>query len=209
MTLHLLDFNNGVTNRGTPALQRLCGGGQVWGVRHRTELPPDDGTWILTGGPGSPLEEGPWRTPVLEALRRRAGRGAPTFAICYGFELLSLAFGADVRPLPARRLGVYPLLLTEAGRADPLVAPFHGAPTWENRSWGVFDGAGAGLADGADGDRLIIRFGEANWGVMFHPEAGEDGVRAARADLGIEVDPTGLDHVHLGLVPTFMAGFSR
>ncbi len=210
MPLHLLDFNGGVTNRGTGALLGMLGGGaRRWRTREVGELPPtEDGVWVLTGGPGSPLEEGPWRAPVLAALRARVRAGSPTLAICYGMELLSLALGAELALLRRPRVGVVPLRLTGAGRGDALFAALDGAPTLENRRWGVFGGGGATLAEGEEGDRVVVRYGERVVGVMFHPEADEATVRAA-PELDIPGDPAGLDRVHLGVVAGFLRAVGR
>lgn len=204
MRIHVLDFNGGVTNRGTPALLGLLAGARRWRTREAAELPPaDDGLWVLTGGPGSPLEAGAWREPVLEALRARAAADAPTLAICYGMELLALALGAELAPLGRPRVGILPLRLTPRGREDALFGGLDGAPTLENRGWGVYGGPGETLAEGEEGDRVVVRFGERVVGVMFHPEADEAGARAA-VELGIPGDPEGLDRVHRGVVPGFV-----
>jgi GMP synthase-like glutamine amidotransferase len=204
MRVHLLDFNGGVTNRGTPALLALLAGARRWRTREAAELPPvDDGVWVLTGGPGSPLEEGAWRAPVLDALRARVAADAPTLAICYGMELVAAAVGATVAPLERPRVGIVPLRLTGTGREDALLGGLDGAPTFENRSWGVYGGPGATLAEGEEGDRVAVRFGERVVGVMFHPEADEAGARAA-LELGIPGDPAGLDRVHRRVVPGFV-----
>lgn len=205
MPVHLLDFNGSVTNRGTPALLGLLAGARRWRTREHGEVPPvRGGVWVLTGGPGSPLEDGAWRDPVLDALRARVAADEPTLAICYGMELLALALGSALRPLARPRVGVLPLRLTAAGQDDPLFGPLDGAPTLENRQWGVFGGAGTTLAEGEEGDRVVVRYGARVVGVMFHPEADEAGARAA-IELGIPGDPEGLDRVHRGVVPGFVA----
>lgn len=208
MRVHLLDFNGGAANRGTAALLGLLGGGvRHWRTREAAELPPGgDGVWVLTGGPGSPMEEGPWRAPLLDALGARAARGAPTLAICYGFELLAMARGARLTPLARPRVGLVPLRLTAAGRADTLLGGLDGAATFENRAWGVFGGDGETLAEGDEGDRVAVRYGRGVVGVMFHPEAGAAGGRAAVEELGLPGDPDALERVHAALVAGFLRG---
>lgn len=181
--VHLLDFNAGEPNRGTASLARLLGGEvRVWDVRRDGALPADDPTpWVLGGGPGSPLEEGPWRRPLFAALRNRVDADRPTLAICYGFELLALAAGARLDLLPHPRLGLAPLALTDAGRADPLLRGLDGAGSLENRRWGVWDCPGAALAEGPAGDVAAARLGPRVVGVIFHPEADAEGVLGALA----------------------------
>lgn len=194
MIIHLLDLNAGVANQGVAALaDRLTTRGVVWihAVRDLGELPQEDGAaWVLSGGPGSPFDDGPWRAPLLAALRRRVEEDQPTLAICYGFELLAAALGGEVRLLRERRFGVWPLLLTEAGKGDATVAPLDGAGTFENRSWGVFGSPGEVLARTPEGDVAAARLGRRVLGTIFHPEAGPGPIDAllAKGELHDEIE---------------------
>lgn len=171
--VHLLDLNDGVTNLGVAALQLLVSregfAPTTWDVRQAHQLPPDDATpWVLTGGPGSPLSEGPWRAPLLAALAARIRGARPTLGICYGFELMALVAGGELRLLRAPRQGTYPLALLGP---DPWLADLHAAGAYESRSWGAFGGQGEVLATGPEGDVAAMRFGPGVCGVIFHPEA--------------------------------------
>jgi GMP synthase (glutamine-hydrolysing) len=170
---HLLDFNAGEANRGVAALAGLLDRAgfrtEAWEVRVAHRLPPvDDALWVLSGGPGSPLAEGEWRAPLLEALAARVGRDLPTLGVCYGFELLALAAGASVRTLGTPRTGTFPLRL--AG-ADAWLAGLDGQVAWESRRWAVFGGSGDVLAHGSEGDVAAARYAPRVCGVIFHPEA--------------------------------------
>lgn len=198
MHVHLLDLNAGHPNRGTAAIVGLAQGlghpVSVYDVRARGELPPPgDGAWILGGGPGSPLEPGPWRDPLLAALRARASSSSPTLAICYGCEMLGAALGADLRRLREEREGVYRLHLLGASGRDPLLRGLGQAAAYEKRSWGVFDVPARVLASGPDGDAAAFRVAR-SWGVIFHPEAG----------LGPETES-----VYGAVIPRFLASLSR
>jgi GMP synthase (glutamine-hydrolysing) len=171
--VHVLDLNAGVPNQGVAALQLLLRREgfepRVWDVRQGVVLPPDDGdAWVLSGGPGSPLDEGPWRPGLLEALAARMAGGRPTLGICYGFELMALVAGAELRRLAAPRHGTYPL---ELAAADPWLAELQGCEAYESRSWAPFGGRGEVLALGPEGDVAAMRFGAVVCGVIFHPEA--------------------------------------
>ena len=176
--LHLLDFHATRPNRGVPALLAVLGAHgptRRWDVRGAAELPPHEGTWVLSGGPGSPFgdpgEELGWRPPVLEALRERVARDLPTLAICYGFELLGDAMRAEVRRLERPRLGGYRYRPGLAAPSDPLGAHLPDGAGYEDRAWGVFGGPGEVLAWGAEGDVVAVRYAPHVWGVIFHPEA--------------------------------------
>lgn len=189
MPSHLLDLNAGVPNRGVEALRgRLerYGEVRVYAVRDAGELPEPGapGPWVLSGGPGSPWEEGPWRAPLLAALRARVAARLPTLAICYGFELLGAAMGAELRRLTTPRLGVWPVALTAAGRADPLTAGVAAAGSFENREWGVFGAFGTTLARGTEGDVVAVRLAPGVVGAIFHPEADDAAVAEVLAEGG-------------------------
>ena len=193
MHADLLDLNDGVANRGVAAILGLLASSgrtsRLWEVRQKHELPPmDSELWVLSGGPGSPLAEGPWRAPLLAALRARIAEDRPTLAICYGFELLGHALGAELRELTTPRDGVFPLRLT---LGDPRFSGLQGAGAYEGRRWGVFGEVGEVLATGGEGDLTAARFGQRGLGVIFHPEA----------DLGPD---TAL--VYSTLIPRYLAG---
>lgn len=195
MHIHLLDLNAGVENRGTPALLAVFAqhGANVqrYEVRRAGELPADEeGIWVLGGGPGSPFEPGPWREPLLARLRHRVAESRPTLGICFGYELMGLALGAEVRPLREERGGIYPLSLVDTGGHWAHLAGEH---VYEKRSFGVFGALPAEaevLALGPEGDVAAMRVGPAILGVIFHPEA----------DLGPETAA-----VFSAMVPGFLA----
>ena len=68
------------------------------------ELDPDG--VFLSNGPGDPAAVG----YVLPVIRAVAQSGVPTFGICLGHQLLSLAFGAETKKLPyGHRGGNHPV----------------------------------------------------------------------------------------------------
>jgi GMP synthase (glutamine-hydrolysing) len=85
---------------------------------------------ILLGGSGhysaadNPSEPGrprPWLERALEAMREIHRIAKPTFASCWGFQAMARALGGRcVKDLPNAEVGTIELMLTEAGRADPL-----------------------------------------------------------------------------------------
>lgn len=189
---HLLDLNDGVPNRGTAALlgQLEAAGiaAEVGDVRRDHVLPPADAPlWVLGGGPGSPLDEGPWRAPLLAALRARVKADRPTLCICYGFELLGAAMGAELRRLRSPREGIYPVTLAAE---DAALAGLGGCGAWESRRWAVYGDFGVVVARGPEGDVAGVRLGRNVLGVIFHPEA----------DLGADTA-----EVYANVVPRYLA----
>jgi len=57
----------------------------------------------------------------VEALRERHRRDLPTLGICLGAQLMALALGGTVRPMPVKEIGFAPLRLA-AGCADSALA---------------------------------------------------------------------------------------
>lgn len=160
-------------NRGTPALVGLLAAAgwraEVVDVRRGGALPPSDDTpWVLGGGPGSPADAGPWREPLLAALRHRLAHDLPTLAICFGFEMLGAAAGGELRRLGTPREGVCPVVPVGD---EPLLAGLASPRSWESRHWGVWGSPGTVFARGPEGDQAGIRYSPRVVGVIFHPEA--------------------------------------
>ncbi|GDX81631.1 hypothetical protein LBMAG42_34420 [Deltaproteobacteria bacterium] len=192
MRAHLLDLNAGHPNRGTPALRVLLAAAgyevEEMNVRGGEALPiSDSNLWVLGGGPGSPMEPGPWREPLFAALRARVEADLPTLCICYGFECLGLAMGAALRELEVEREGIFPVVIAES---DAALDGLNGAGAYERRRWGVFGHFGRVIARGPEGDVSGVRLGHRVLGVIFHPEA----------DLGPETAA-----VYAAVVPRYLA----
>ena len=78
---------------------------------------------ILLGGSGdySVVTGGPWLARVLETTHELYQRAIPTFASCWGFQLISKALGGEViTNLDQAELGTVDLTLTAAGASDPV-----------------------------------------------------------------------------------------
>jgi GMP synthase (glutamine-hydrolysing) len=142
-------------------------------------LPADaacaDVAWVVAlGGPMSAWDDGAHPQLAAEAslLAARARAGRPTLGICLGAQLLARGLGAEVRRGPTLELGLLPIALTEAGRADPLLAPFDGQPVlhWHHDTFALPAGA-VRLASTAAYENQAFRLGTAPvWGLQFHPE---------------------------------------
>ena len=78
---------------------------------------------ILLGGSGdySVVDGGPWLSRVLQMIREIYAQAIPTFASCWGFQVISKALGGSViTNLDQAELGTTALTLTRAGQADPV-----------------------------------------------------------------------------------------
>jgi GMP synthase-like glutamine amidotransferase len=168
----------------------VAGADAVAGVASMGDL----GGLVILGGPMGVYEED--RYPALGAERRLARRaveqGLPVLGICLGAQLLASALGARVYPGPRKEIGWEPLVLTEAGSADPVLGPLTKAPVVFHLHGDTFDlPAGAvHLARTAGYAMQAFRVGTRAYGLQFHLEFSLATVRAVlgdsacRADLG-------------------------
>lgn len=102
-------------------------------------------------------------------LRAQMEAGAPVFGICLGAQLMARAVGAKVSPHSGglREIGYYPVSPAPAGGAL-FPAPMH-AYQWHRDGFELPDGAVL-LAEGEAFPHQAFRYGEAAYGVQFHPE---------------------------------------
>lgn len=84
---------------------------------------------VLLGGSGhySAAGEGAWLDRALDSLRLVHQLAIPTFASCWGFQAMARAMGGEViNDLERAEIGTHKLLLTEAGKRDPIFGPLNG-----------------------------------------------------------------------------------
>ncbi len=112
---------------------------------------------------------------VLELLREVVEAGHPTFASCFGFQLMVKALGGEIVYDPENtEVGTYTLRLTDAGRIDPL---FSELPGRFRAQMGRKDRASrmpAGIPNLASSERSPFQAlrvpGKPIWATQFHPE---------------------------------------
>jgi GMP synthase (glutamine-hydrolysing) len=142
-------------------------------------LPPPDGydLVVVLGGPMSAWDDALASEAELLATSTRQGRF--TIGICLGAQLLARGLGARVERGRRAELGLLPIALTDAGRAEPLFADLDGARVlhWHHDSFALPAGAVL-LASSAAYANQAFRVGARSFGVQFHPECD----RAMRAD---------------------------
>ncbi|MFW5968920.1 MAG: type 1 glutamine amidotransferase [Persicimonas sp.] len=88
----------------------------------------DDVDAVMIGGAGEfSLVEGDfaWRDDLLTLMRRLAERDLPTFASCFGFQALVVAFGGKLVADPEMaEVGTHQVILTDQGRGDPFFGTY-------------------------------------------------------------------------------------
>jgi len=159
-------------------------------------LPPREGfAGVLVTGSGAMVtDRHPWSEASARWLRDAAHAGLPLLGICYGHQLLAHALGGTVADNPrGREMGTVALSLHADAAHDPLFAglpqTFPVQATHLQSVVALPEGAVRLAASSLD-EVHAFRWGEAAWGVQFHPEFGtthmQGYVRARREALARE-----------------------
>ena len=148
----------------------------VVNVEHGEPLPALDGFAgaIVTGSAAMVTDRHAWSERSAQWLREAAHAGMPLLVICYGHQLLAHALGGEVGDNPAgREMGTIELELQPQAEADVLFAGlpprFAAQATHLQSVLRVPDGATV-LARSTLDACHAFRWGDAAWGVQFHPE---------------------------------------
>jgi GMP synthase (glutamine-hydrolysing) len=129
---------------------------------------------VIMGGPMGVYESerhAHLRDEILlagDALRR----GLPILGICLGSQILAAAAGARVYAGAAKEIGWFPVTLTGAGRADPVLGVFPSGTVFFHWHGDTFDlpADAVLLASTSLYPHQAFRLGACAWGVQFHPE---------------------------------------
>jgi GMP synthase (glutamine-hydrolysing) len=130
---------------------------------------------ISMGGPQSAvfdLNKFPYLKDEVELLRSALKAKIPVFGFCLGAQLLGEALGEPAERSHHKEIGVFPILLTEKGMHDPLLANlpqelavFH----WHSDMLGLTKEAVV-LAKSEGCPRQIVRYLPYAYGFQCHPE---------------------------------------
>ena len=162
-------------------LRDLCVDALVVEAHAGAPLPETDAfdAVILSGSPASVTEPEAWTEAVIEWTQEVVAAEKPFLGVCYGHQLLGVAFGGRVERNPkGYEIGCVPVVPTEAGRKDPLLgAVLSPAPAFSSVHEDVvveLPPKSVHLASGGVTDVQAFRVGEVAWGVQFHPEFSEE-----------------------------------
>lgn len=129
---------------------------------------------IVTGSAAMVTERHDWSERSAGWLRGAAHAGLPLFGICYGHQLIAHALGGEVDDNPnGREMGTVCIDLHAEAQADPLFAGLPAAfPAQATHLQSVLrPPPGATVLARNDHDAChAFRWGDAAWGVQFHPE---------------------------------------
>lgn len=128
---------------------------------------------IVLGGAVHPDADAssPWLGIETELIREAIDAAIPTLGICLGAQLIARATGSWVGPAPESEVGWFQVTLTDAGKADPVLAAVPDgthAFQWHHYSYAAPEGAiELGRSRSCP---QAFRLGDRVWGVQFHPE---------------------------------------
>lgn len=126
---------------------------------------------VVFGGPQIVGEatELPYLRQEIDWVGGQLESGAPVLGICLGAQIMASVLGAEVGPHPEglREIGYHPLRATAAGR--PLFPDRFHAYQWHREGFTLPDSAVL-LAEGEAFRNQAFRYGEAAYGIQFHPE---------------------------------------
>lgn len=206
----ILDLHKGAPNQGMRNIHELIDGFSidhdiflekvVFDVRGAHEIPSlDFDIYFSSGGPGSPVDPEGWEEDYIrwfENIRehnRVSQQKKFVFLICHSFQIICHHYKlANVCLRRKESFGVFPVHLTENGKADPvfklLTDPFYAV---DSRKWQVIDPDDDALDKmgakilGLEKKRphvplqravMAIRFTPEILGTQFHPEADARGM---------------------------------
>jgi GMP synthase (glutamine-hydrolysing) len=145
---------------------------------------------MVFGGSQHPDEDDrfAWLRDEEEFLREVLREEVPVFGVCLGAQMLARAAGARVGPASAPEIGWSEVVLTPAGRADPVLgvlSPRTSVFQWHHYTFEIPSG-GTELAR-SDVSAQAFRLAQPAWGIQFHAE-----VTLAMVTAWTEEDPDDL-----------------
>jgi GMP synthase (glutamine-hydrolysing) len=131
----------------------------------------DDAAVVITGSAANVHTREAWMMRTETRLRELHERHTPILGICFGHQLVAQALGGQVGPNPRGR--EVSTVVVETLRRDPLlegIAETFTANACHSDTVSELPRETAILARSTADPHQVLRFGDASWGVQFHPE---------------------------------------
>jgi GMP synthase (glutamine-hydrolysing) len=169
-------------------------------------LPQDHGNILLImGGPMSVNDPDAWIKAELHFVKTALERGIPVLGICFGAQLLARALGGSVAPGSKFEIGMVPVSLTDSGTRDPVFGSMPQTfPVFQWHGEGMtLPPGGTHLAASADFPIQAFRMKERIYGLLFHLELEETGMRALCRECPYDVRRGGMspEKIHAQSLP--------
>ena len=158
---------------------------------------------IMTGSPSYIGDDEPWMRWGVKLVRKLVDEDVPFLGVCFGHQLMGVAFGADVGKNPrGREMGTVDVAMTNTAVivADPLWSKMPRSFQAQCTHRDVIRSPGEHLVvlgkAPHDGNH-VVKAGRRQWGVQFHPEFDDVIMRlyleVRRAALDSELGPSACD----------------
>jgi GMP synthase (glutamine-hydrolysing) len=155
---------------------------------------------VVLGGPMGVHDAAvhPWLVAERALIETCVDHGKPVLGVCLGAQQLAVALGAEVTSGPEPEIGLGQVVLTPAGRRDPVFGPEYGGLSatalpcvhWHQDTFSMPDGA-VHLAGTRAFPHQAFRWGDNVYGLQFHVEVDGELAEAWRAHLPVGVTLNG------------------
>lgn len=155
---------------------------------------------VMSGAAAMVADEIPWIDRTADYLRAAVARRVPTLGLCFGHQLLAKTLGGAVAPLTdGPEYGTVTIERTPESAGDPMLgaAPARFLAQSAHHQIVTTPPPGAVVLARNGNGVQALRFGEAAWGVQFHPEFDDDlnrmiieAIAAKLSGLGVDTDAT-------------------
>ncbi len=135
----------------------------------------------------------PWMAQEQEFIRRTIKAGIPVVGVCLGAQLMAKALGGQISPGPRPEIGPAPVTCTVDEDTDPVFGAFPRPVTvfqWHGEGLTLPPGAVA-LASSEFYPVQAFRYGEQAYGLLFHLELEQEGVKALCRECSHDVQRAG------------------
>jgi GMP synthase-like glutamine amidotransferase len=156
----------------------IAGGHELheWPIIEQQRCPEDPFAYDAVVSLGGSMhahqqEEHPWLAEEEALLASLAAAGRPVLGVCLGSQLLAQATGGSTAEMGRPEIGWSSVSLSDAGRADPLLAGL--APSFQALQWHSCEFRPAPDALTLAASPLCAqayRVGSRAWGIQFHAE---------------------------------------
>lgn len=133
---------------------------------------------VVMGGPQSPLsmEKSPYLKNEIDLIKKALAQNKCIIGICLGAQLIGEALGAKTERSPYREIGVFPIMLLDGAKSDPIFSKLprvFDVMHWHNDMPGLPIGAEL-IAKSEGCPRQIFRYGDRVYGFQCHFEMTKD-----------------------------------
>ena len=129
---------------------------------------------IITGSHSMSTDCEPWSERLLPYIKQMLATNTPALGVCYGHQLMAKALGGEIDFHPeGPQAGSTEITLTDAGKADRLLgeSPItFKVNAGNSQRISKLPNEAIVLAGNDFEPHQAVKFGEAMWGLQFHPE---------------------------------------